>query len=503
MIDFTIETQGTDTFLVTQMPDNVRKDTVGIGMLHNNKIPGLSALSEIKMDNKEYLRYNISSHISLEQVFQGETDKKRFLTILKSILTTIKTLDDYMMEPGFLLLDNRNIYVNVGTMNTLLIYYPIMMNEKEFQVKAFVKEMLMNMEFNAKEDNSYVAELINFLNGANNVTVEEVLEEVNRISQETTRKRVIRPVANPISAQQGFAENTQPQMQTPVQMQMGMAAPVQSTMQPSMMQGVPMAAQASTEEKKEEKAQRKMLSLFGKKESKEKEEKKSFLSKPKTEKKSKKQVETPAGIVIPGMENVKNSTLPQPPRPAGAPALERPRQEMPQMPVQPQAPTQPQYIQQPVQPQYIQQPVQPQYVQQPVEPQYVSANQSYGETIVLNNHTGSEETVVLSAIKNGGMQLKKAYLLRKRTNEKIEISKEIFKIGKEMNYVDYCITNNSAISRSHADIICQGNQYYIVDNNSLNHTFVNDQQIPSQQPVKLEDFARIKLADEVFEFCCG
>ena len=98
------------------------------------------------------------------------------------------------------------------------------------------------------------------------------------------------------------------------------------------------------------------------------------------------------------------------------------------------------------------------------------------------------------------LQLTKAYLIRCKTGEKICINTNIFKLGKEKDYVNYCILDNPAISRSHADIVRQGEQFFIVDQNSLNHTFVNGVEIASKQMVALQTGTEIRLADERFEF---
>ena len=113
----------------------------------------------------------------------------------------------------------------------------------------------------------------------------------------------------------------------------------------------------------------------------------------------------------------------------------------------------------------------------------------------------SGETTVLRPGYNTMQRQRNPYLIRKKTNEKIEINKDIFRIGKEKTYADYWIFDNSAVSRSHADIIRQDKEFYIVDNNSLNHTLVSGVQIESQKMIKLENFTTITMADEIFEFC--
>lgn len=112
-------------------------------------------------------------------------------------------------------------------------------------------------------------------------------------------------------------------------------------------------------------------------------------------------------------------------------------------------------------------------------------------TILLNQEC--EETTVLKPKKY-------AYLIRKSSGEKISISKPSFRIGKERNYVDYFIMDNSAISRIHADIITKENGYYIRDNNSTNHTYINGNVIPDNQETEICDGNEIVLANESFEF---
>jgi len=92
-----------------------------------------------------------------------------------------------------------------------------------------------------------------------------------------------------------------------------------------------------------------------------------------------------------------------------------------------------------------------------------------------------------------------AYLLRKRTGEKIAINKELFRLGKDAACVDYVVGGNPTISRNHADIVHKKNGYYVKDKGSLNHTFVDGKKLEAQKPVKLEPGSLLQLADEVFE----
>lgn len=92
------------------------------------------------------------------------------------------------------------------------------------------------------------------------------------------------------------------------------------------------------------------------------------------------------------------------------------------------------------------------------------------------------------------------YLIRASTYDRIEINRSVFRIGKECSYVDYFVQNNTAVSRRHADIITKGNQYFIKDNRSTNHTFINGLDIPADQEIEIFDGDSLTLANEVFEF---
>ena len=91
-------------------------------------------------------------------------------------------------------------------------------------------------------------------------------------------------------------------------------------------------------------------------------------------------------------------------------------------------------------------------------------------------------------------------LYRLLTEETILINKPVFRLGKERSYVDYFVTNNSAVSRSHADIITRGSSYFVTDLNSKNHTYINDREIPVQCETEIFDGDQLRLGNEEFSF---
>ncbi len=91
-------------------------------------------------------------------------------------------------------------------------------------------------------------------------------------------------------------------------------------------------------------------------------------------------------------------------------------------------------------------------------------------------------------------------LFRVLTEETISVNKPVFRLGKEKSYVDYFVTNNIAVSRSHADIITRGDKYFVKDLNSKNRTYINNQELPIHMEVEIYDGDRLKLGNEEFIF---
>lgn len=80
------------------------------------------------------------------------------------------------------------------------------------------------------------------------------------------------------------------------------------------------------------------------------------------------------------------------------------------------------------------------------------------------------------------------------------VNKDVFRIGREDSFVDFYIGDNGAIGACHAEIFEKDGCYYIIDRNSLNHTFVNGIMVQPMESVQLSSGGVITLADEDFDF---
>lgn len=487
MYSFSTETQGLETFRVCEISAETQLDTASLGMLLNNKIEGLCPVSSIQIDNRKYIRYNISSQIPLRQYFMDKVNKRRFLTVLQNVLSAIENIEDYMLDPEMLLLDENEIYVNVGTLRTDLIYYPFIYKEKKLDLRYFVKSLIMNTEFDSNEQDNYVTLLISYLNRTEKLSVTELKNYTVSLLKGAPVEIQKQPEEQPYVTPQPIVAHSQvqPTMPQPIPEPVQQTPQIQKMSQepyrgPVVQNPTPVSDAMMAKDSKKKKG---IFSLWDSKPQKEKP-----LKRAKADKKSKKEKSTSIpiapGMAIPGRDNGENIAMPQALKAATAPNMQQPVMGAPMSSVS-------------AQPYMSAQPVMP---QQSATVPYANAGAgNFGETVVLGADNAGA-TTVLSSVNNATQSQRNPYLIRRKTNEKVEINKNLFRIGKERGYVDYCISDNSAVSRSHADIHKKEDGFYIIDNNSLNHTFLNTKQIPSSQLQKLEDYMVIKLADEVFEF---
>lgn len=455
-MEFTYENQGINTFLVWKMEEKDVLDELIKGMAENNEIAGLLPLTFSQNNRERYIKYNISSKVTLKQYLSGIVSKSNFINAMLSLVNAILELDDYMIEKEKLLLDMEYIYINVGTAQVGLAVLPVENVSEETDLAVFFRNIMFHVQFDQNENGNYIAAVLNFLNNGNPFSMtdfkklleeqlgekkggaESVIEKVESKKVEAPQSMAFHATQQPLAFQQPVASNVSQQPAT-----------FSATQQPTTFQ-VPQQPAAAPVAGAQPSKKKDKFSLFGKK----KKEPEPKVKKEKNKKKGKSPAQQPVfqgGFAIPGQaaENVSS-----------------PQNGISQQPVMPQQP-----------------------VMQEV-------NMNFGETTVLTQ--AAAETTVLAANMTGAEL--KPYILRKKNNQKAFINKNEFRIGKEVNYVDFCIMDNSAVSRSHADIITRNGAYFIRDNNSLNHTFLDGRQLQGGVEVQLENGVKFKLADEDFEF---
>lgn len=481
-MNFTFETQGTNTYLVYKIEPNDQIDSMSLGMLTNNKIPGLATTLFTQMDTTKYVKFNVSAKISVKQFFAGPVNKKRLIGVFNGIVDAMLSSEEYMIDPSSILLDLEYIFADVSTCETILICVPLEGYSNGVKLGEFFKGIMFNTQFDQTENCDHVAKIMNYLNSSPIFSLDEfkkVLDSLAASSSPEVKKidaganvdkggssqpKVNGGTTSPANG--GTINNggsTQPKVE-------GGTSPVNGGLT-----GLPTppADQPDKAPKKEKKP-----GLFASLFKNDKSSNKTADKKPNT------QGGTPAyavpgvetgGMAIPGQPdpvvenkstNNSGSQSAKTGSSTGVSTTSNGTSGSSDVP--------------------------------PVVPRGKSAN--FGETTVLNKGNIGETTVLKRGAQQQQQQQINPHLIRVKTKEKISVNKPVFRIGKERSYVDYFIGDNTAISRSHANIVSRDGAYFLVDTNSTNHTFVNGEIIPSNEEVQIDHGTKFMLANEDFEF---
>lgn len=559
-MSFTYENQGNNTYLVYKIGASDNVDTMSLGMITNNKIDGIVPTLFTQSDTDRFIKYNISAKVSAKEFLSGVVNKKRLLGVFISVLKAIKSTEEYMIDARRLLIDLEHIYVDVSKCDAMLVCLPLVRQNESVNIPMFFKQIMFSTQFDQNENCDYVAQIINYLNSTPVFSVdafEKLLMDIDADNLNIAASKAVVGQQKPVQPQ------NQSQSQQPKPMQPAMNQLKNEQVQTNMPSQGKMQSQRETQSANNvvqpnqvnfavpnmnpqnqnrinnnvqmgtnisgtyvETTSEKQMSMFGLLTHYSKENKQIY-ERQKAQRKAQKEAEK-NGAAMPG-QNVKPSNVSfaipgQPPQQRPQPAQAQPQPVMPQQPQQQFAQPQRQFTQsnqpqrqfaqpQPM-PQAQQKPaqqVQPQSVQNqntntgmtgnPSVPPQILENMTkagnFGETTVLGVGSEAGETTVLGTSQ---AQIIKPYLLRIKNNERIELNKPVFRIGKERSYVDYFVSDNTAVSRSHANIINKDNEFYIVDTNSTNHTYVNGSMIQSNVETKIEHGTKIRLANEDFEF---
>ncbi|MDR6999324.1 DUF6382 domain-containing protein [Neobacillus niacini] len=119
-------------------------------------------------------------------------------------------------------------------------------------------------------------------------------------------------------------------------------------------------------------------------------------------------------------------------------------------------------------------------------------------TTVLGSVSVEEEEGT-TALGVGPHTLAQPFLLEAATGEKISLTKAVFKLGRDPEQVDF-VAKNKVVGRVHAEILTVNGEYFFVDKQSRNGSYLNGVRLVQNSKTKLKHEDKIKLANEEFVF---
>lgn len=481
MKGFTFETQGTRTYLIYSVGDEVL-DNMSVGMLTSNHIDGFLPTTITQLDVNRFIKYDISAKISAKEFLSGYVTRKRLLGVFSGVVHALFSAEEYMLDPSTVVLDTEYMYSDVATGETKLICLPIVNAEKlPVQPANFFKDVISNIQCDPTENCDYFAKILNYLNGSAIFSLADFGELLNTLAKEVVSPpsysskpvghvtyrnfpaSLIAPVVPPSAPMQ----EPKPIVLSSVPKQE--PKPIVSSSVPKQEPKPVVPPSAPTKQPQMDKdANEKEMSLLYLLRHCNSEN----LAAYKAQKEDKKSKNSSAPI-------------PTPAKPEGNMGFAIPGQSAPiqsasikSAPVQDQKSVA----------------SEPAPCVQPAEP-VAKPSMNFGETVVVNNIESG--TVVIGA---AASQVKSPCLIRVKTNEKIPLVKPVVRLGRARGFVDFCIQDNPAVSQSHANVFNRSGVCFITDTNSTNHTYVNGVMLSAGVEKQLNEGDKIHLGNEEFEF---
>jgi len=491
MGEFNFEPNGTRTFLVYRLDENEQIDSLAMGMFENNKIKNILAPNYYQVDKERFLKYDVTSKINLEMYIKTPSSKKQFLTFISGLVGAYISAEQFytLLSESFCT-DPKYIFISSHSGEVNLIYLPIEGYEKSFDLTGFIREITSRKVIEPREDDIYTG-VFNILND-------------NSITKFSDLKRRIDSLNVPSTSQTKYAPKES------------------SVSKEAMEEGTKIVKQGANHElneaeknkviEKRNDAEKNAIkipfiqqkNIADKDQPNQKEEKKEgFFGFFKSKKKDAPVKDTalkdgPASFNIPGqssnVDSKGNSGVGTPPSKFSNNSFAKPEANVNNV-KSPFNGNQADF-----RPRNSSSPIEVGMSKNSPDPVAKVDNNNIDfdvHTVVLEDE-GYESTIVID---NVFESKENPRLCRKSTKEIIKITSSFFKIGRSSSNVDYTITNNAFVGSFHAYILKEDGKYFVVDNNSKNHTFINDgMPIPPNEKIEIYHGSSITFANEQFDF---
>lgn len=460
-----------DIELIYNVAENERIDNVSIGMMRNNDIKNLIPIDIVLHDSMTEFKYKTATVKNLNEYLSEKLTKEELLDIFGNICKAVMDIEEYMLSESQIVLENE--YIFVDNKNIKMILLPIYGRKNSVSIPVFFKNLLLDMMVKNNKAAYFAADISKqlseqdflsydkFLQLISELKHREYSEKLNIPKVETGSDFKERKVINieepirPVTPAVDYSGHSN-RVQVPVNTQA--PANIFKPANNQMLSNADLSAKPAKEEKK------KGLFGFGKS-GKKQEEKQEMTKVPESN------FNTGNSFLIPGRDEPVN---------VGTVSQKESKDKKKFSLFGKKKEKQTSKVENTVQ------------VSKP-------QSSSFAETTVLQSPTNMGETTLLSFSQN----VVNAFLIWRRTGEKILINKSNFRIGREESYVDFCVNNNTSVGRNHAEIIQKDGAYFIRDLRSLNFTRVNGEKVSPSIEVELWDNDIISLANEEFEFHIG
>lgn len=453
MINLNIKNEDNKRYAEYKLIASDQIDNLTLGMLKNNDIEGLAPEKAIQRDEDKFFRFDISNTVTLTEYLGESVKKEKVLKAFYGIAVAIKVGMEYMINWTSYILDNDSIYVNPESDAVQIICVPLIARMNDGNTCQFFKNILFTAQFDEDEDGDYVGKLITMLN-PKTFTLEKWIEELENlleIEHRVFEDNIIIDDDSEETTEVSAEETAEEKAETPVK-EPAAETPAEES-EETEASAEAQEEESETEETAEEKAETPAKEPTAETPAEEKESEETEVSaeeqaeaqeeEPETEETAEEKAETPA--------EESASEVP-------AEEAEKATEEL------------------------------------VAEESAVPVHESHVE-----QKKGGLRKFLTQPIKFGSKKETPRPYLQTKAGAVFHIEKEKFSIGSSTG-ADYVIQHDDTVKPIHAYILKEGEEYFLMDNESVTGTFMNGVQLMTKEKYPLPKVVHIRIGNEEFDF---
>ena len=159
---------GDEKYLTYTMGEECELDEDILDYCQDNAPEELIDIIYEEDDDYDYLTYQITGKLSLEEYLKEEQNCESVLLLLRNIAQGMISLKEQAIPLSYVLLNRNFIYVNTEKRTVRFLCVPIeSKGALSLEFKSFIRQLLANMQYDVEEDLNYVGKLLTYINGLN------------------------------------------------------------------------------------------------------------------------------------------------------------------------------------------------------------------------------------------------------------------------------------------------------------------------------------------------
>ena len=152
---------GNERYLTYTMGEDCELDEDVLDYCEENALKELVGIIYEEDDDYDYLTYDITDRVSLEEYIKSEMTCEKVLNILRNVANGLISLKEQAIHLSYVLLNKGFMFVDESDYSISFICLPVESKAAvALEFKSFVRQLLANMRYDVDENLSYVGKLL-------------------------------------------------------------------------------------------------------------------------------------------------------------------------------------------------------------------------------------------------------------------------------------------------------------------------------------------------------